>query len=173
MNTQPIRLGPDSTVHDTLKSMTDHRDDACVMIDEDERVIGILTPRELMGPLLGLQVDEELPVYIMGLDNEDFFEKSIAEEKLRKVVAKSLKSRPDITEVSVRIKSGQSRGTRTRYEVTARALTSDGQINAKAEGWDLTAVFDEVGSTLGKAIQRTKPERSPRSRRRGRRSRPS
>jgi ribosome-associated translation inhibitor RaiA len=68
--------------------------------------------------------------------------------------------------VSIRIKSSQTRGNRTRYELTARALSPDGQINAEAGGWDLLEAFDELSDTLGKAISRSKPGTPGRIRRR-------
>jgi ribosome-associated translation inhibitor RaiA len=102
----------------------------------------------------------------MGLSDEDFFERGVAEEKVRRVVRRSMRYRPDITEVSVNIKTSQTQGERTRYELTGRALTQEGQINAKADGWDLLRVFDELTDTLDKAIRRTKPETPSRTRRR-------
>jgi ribosome-associated translation inhibitor RaiA len=130
---------------------------ACIITGESGNILGIITPQELISPLLKFRAEEELPAYIIGLSDEDFFERAVAEEKVRRVVSKSLKFRPDITEVSMRIKRSQSRGSRTRYELTARALSATGQINAEAGGWDLIEVFDEVCDTLGKAIRRSKP----------------
>ena len=165
MERNPVTIGPEGNVLEALRLMIERDKSACIIIDDERKIIGILTPRELLSPLLGLQVEEGLPVYIMGLTDEDFFEKAVAEEKVRRVVSKGLKFRPDITEVSIRIKKGQTQGNRTRYEITGRALSPNGQINATAYGWDLIAVFDELCSALGKAISRTKPMRKPRTRR--------
>jgi len=165
MESNPVTIGPDGNLLEALRMMIDKDESACIIVDNEKKIIGILTPRELLSPLLGLQIEEGLPVYIMGLTDEDFFEKAIAEEKVRRIVNKGLKFRPDITEVSVRIKKGKSQGNRIRYEVIGRALSPDGQINATANGWGLLAVFDELCGALGKAISRTKPERKPRTRR--------
>ena len=102
----------------------------------------------------------------MGLSDEDFFERAVAEDKVRRVVRRGRRFRPDINEVSIRIKVSQTQGLRKRYELTARALSPSGQINAKADGWDLLAVFDELCTTLEKAIGRTKTETPGRTRRR-------
>jgi len=77
-----------------------------------------------------------------------------------------MRFRPNINEVSIRIKKNRAQGNRTRYELTARALSPEEQINAEAQGWDLLGVFDELCDTLGKAIRRTKPEAPRQSRRR-------
>jgi ribosome-associated translation inhibitor RaiA len=121
-----------------------------------------------MGLITRLRAEEELPVYIMGLSDEDFFESSIAEDKLRRVVERGMRFRPDITEVSVRIKRAQRKGERTRYDLTARALSPNDQTIAEAEGWDLLETFDELCSTLERALRRTKQEQPRQRRRRGR-----
>ncbi|MBC8498744.1 CBS domain-containing protein [Candidatus Bathyarchaeota archaeon] len=166
MDIHPVTLRPDSTVLDAVRGLRDRGKGACYITDEGGRMLGILTPRELLAPILRFRVQEEMPVYIMGLSDEDFFERAVAEEKVRRVVRRGRKFRPDINEVSIRIKVSQTQGLRNRYELTARALSPSGQVNAKAEGWDLLEVFDELCTTLEKAIRRTKAETPGGTRRR-------
>lgn len=166
MDPHPFTVGPDASVLFVVCGLRDQAKSACFMTDDRSRILGILTPRELLGPLLRVRAEEVLPVYIIGLSDEDFFERAVAEEKVRRVVRRGMSFRPDITEVSIRIKSSQTKGNRTRYEIVARALSPEGQINAEAEGWDLLRVFDELCDTLNKAIRRTKPESPRRGRRR-------
>ncbi len=158
MDNQPFAVGPTASALDVACGFRDQGKGACFMVDERRRILGIITPRELISTLLRFRAEEELPVYIMGLSDEDFFERAVAEEKVRRVVRRGMRFRPDITEVSIRIKSSQTRGNRTRYELTARALSPEGQINAEAGGWDLLEAFDELLETLGKAMRRTKPK---------------
>jgi CBS domain-containing protein/ribosome-associated translation inhibitor RaiA len=157
MDSTPCTLDARASTLDAVLSLKKMGKGACIITGESGNILGIITPQELISPLLKFRAEEELPAYIIGLSDEDFFERAVAEEKVRRVVSKSLKFRPDITEVSMRIKRSQSRGSRTRYELTARALSATGQINAEAGGWDLIEVFDEVCDTLGKAIRRSKP----------------
>jgi CBS domain-containing protein/ribosome-associated translation inhibitor RaiA len=166
MDTQPLSIQQDASMLDVVRGLRDKGKGACYMVGARREIMGVLTPRELMAPLLRLRAEKELPVYIRGLEDEGFFEREVAEEKVRRMVRRSMRFRPDITEVSVMIKSSQTRGNRTRYELTGRALTREGQINAKAGGWDLLRVFDELCDTLDKAIRRTKPETPGRLRRR-------
>ena len=166
MDPHPLSVRQDASVLEVVCGLRDRGKGACFMVGERGEILGVLAPRELLAPLLSLRAVEELPVYIRGLEDEGFFERGVAEEKVRRVVRRGMRYRPDITEVSVNIKTSQTRGERTRYELTGRALTRDGQINAKAGGWDLLRVFDELCDTLDKAIRRTKPEIPGRSRRR-------
>jgi len=166
MDAHPLSMRPNSTALDAVRGLRNRGKRACYITDEGSRMLGILTPRELLAPILRFRVQEELPVYIMGLSDEDFFERAVAEDKVRRVVRKGRRFRPDINEVSIRIKVSQTQGLRKRYELTARALSPSGQVNAKADGWDLLAVFDELCTTLEKAIGRTKTETPGRTRRR-------
>jgi len=169
MDLHPFTVGPDASALDTARGLRDRGKSACIITDPRREVLGILTPRELMAPLLSFRPAEELPVYILGLSDEDFFERAVAEGKVRRVVQRSMRMHPHITEVSVRIKRQQKGGERTRYQMTARAMGAEGQFIAEEEGWDLLQVFDELCDTLGKALRRSKhvPERT-RSRRRSR-----
>jgi CBS domain-containing protein/ribosome-associated translation inhibitor RaiA len=164
MDTHPCTVGPEASVLETLRGLRDTGKGACVMTSPTQTILGIVTPRELISLITRLRVEEELPVYIIGLSDEDFFERAVAEEKVRRVLQKGMKFRPDINEISIRIKSSKTRGSRTRYELTARALSPEGQINAEARGWDLIKVFDELCDTLGKAIRKSKPETPGRTR---------
>jgi ribosome-associated translation inhibitor RaiA len=166
MDTRPCTVTPDASVLDVVTALRDRGKSACFMTDTDHRILGILAPRDLMAPILRLRAPEELPVYVMGIEEEDFFERAVAEEKVRRVVERSRRFRPDITEVSVRIKRSQLTGERTRYELTGRALGQRGQINAEAGGWDLLEAFDALTTRLGEAIRRSKPQSPGRPRRR-------
>ena len=167
MDPHPFTVGPDASILDVACGLRDQRKGACIMTNEEKSILGILTPRELMAPLLRFREAEELPIYIVGLSDEEFFERGVAEEKVRRVVRRSLRSHPHIREVSIRIKRSQTGGSRTRYELTARVLSPDEQVVVEADGWGLTSVFDDLCNTLNKALRKSK--REPERRRRFRR----
>jgi CBS domain-containing protein/ribosome-associated translation inhibitor RaiA len=167
MDTIPFTVGKEASVKDVACGLQRYGKSACYMTGEEGAVLGIITPRELMSVFTKLKVEKELPVYIMGISDEDFFERTVAEGKVRRVIERGLLFRPDITEVSIRIKRAQTKGEKTRFELTARALSPNDQIIANVEGWDLLDTFDELTSTLGKAIRKTKYELPRKRRRRG------
>jgi len=166
MDPRPFTVGSDGSALEVARGLRDQGKSACVVVDLRRMILGIITPRELLLPLLRFRKAEELPVYIVGLSGTDL-ERSVAEEKVRRVVERSLKIHPHINEVSVRVKQSKTRGTQTRYEVTARVLSAEEQFIAEEEGWDLLKVFDKLCDTLDKALRKSKhePERSPRRRR--------
>lgn len=166
MDLHPLTVGPDASVLEVACGLRDQRKSACVVTDLTMKILGILTPREMIAPLLGFRAEGELPIYIVGLSDEDFFDRAVAEEKVRRVVQRSMKIHPHIQEVSIKVKRSQIQGYRTRYDVTARILSPDEQFNVEADGWNLLVVFDELCNTLDKALRKSKhePERSPRRR---------
>jgi CBS domain-containing protein/ribosome-associated translation inhibitor RaiA len=165
MDTRPCTVNPDASVLEVVTLLGTQGKSACFMTDGENKILGVLAPRDLMAPILRLRAPDELPVYVMGIGEEDFFERAVAEAKVRRVVERSRRFRPDITEVSVRIKRSGLTGERTRYELTGRALGQEGQVNAEAGGWDLLEAFDVLTTRLGEAIRRSKPPSPGRSRR--------
>jgi ribosome-associated translation inhibitor RaiA len=143
----------------------------CLVVDEGENLLGIITNRELLNIIYKLKPVPELPVYIVGLDNEDFVERAVVEEKIRRTVQRTIKMH-EITEISVRVKSQRSKGERTRYTVTARAFGPSTSFNAENEGWGLMEAFDGLIDALDKTLRRTKKEPQKGSRRGRRRPNP-
>jgi CBS domain-containing protein/ribosome-associated translation inhibitor RaiA len=158
MDRQPLKAGPDANVLSTAKEMTRLGKSACVIVDEEDRVLGIITPRELLQLVYDLRGEDELPVYIVGITGEDFFERAVAEEKLRRIVVKSMRMQPGITEVRVNVKKQRTQGERPRYSLTARVLGPEVSLNAENDGWGLMEAFDGLVSALDKVLSRAKKE---------------
>ena len=167
MNTQPVSVTPEASVLDVVKKIDEMEQKYCLVVDEEERLHGIITHRELLGIIHSLQPEPELPVYIVGIDGEDFFEKAVVEDKIRRTVQRTLKMQ-EITEVRVRVKSQRSKGERTRYKVTARAIGPSVSFNADNEDWGLMEAFDGLVDALDKTMRRAKKE-PQKGKRRGRR----
>ncbi len=161
MDTQPLKLGLEANALEAVKEMIRMRKSACIIVDEQDRVQGIITPRELLQPIYDLRVEAELPIYIVGLTaDEDWFDASVAENKIRRVVKRAQSMRPDIQEVRVQIERQRTGGNRTRYEVRAHIYTKMGgeTIFDKQEGWDLMAVIDNLTESLTQMLRNEKGE---------------
>ncbi len=165
MNRQPLSVEPDSSVMDVVRKVDKMGEKYCLVADEELR--GIITHRELLGVIHRLQPKPEIPVYIVGIDDVDFIEKAVVEDKIRRTVVRSMKMQ-EITEVSIMVKSQRSSGERTRYTVTAHALGPSVSFNVENEDWGLMEAFDGLIDALDKTLLRAKkePQKGPR---RGRR----
>ena len=167
MEKNPLKVTPDASVHDVVKLLDKMEEKYCLVVDEEEILHGIITHRELLNIIYSLMPEPELPVYIVGLDNEDFVERSVVEEKIRRTVTRSMKMQ-EITEVSVKVKNQRSGGERTRYTITARALGPSTSFNVENEDWGLMEAFDGLIDALDVTLRRAKKE-PQKGARRGRR----
>jgi len=161
MEKLPLTAGPDVNALQIAEMMNERKKTACLIMLEDNRVFGILTPRELMAPMLRFRGEDELPVYIVGLQEYgDFYEKAIVEEKVRRVVKRAMKIHPHLSEISIRISATRERGNRSRYEVTANVYSkaTEEQFDIGKSGWDLMKVFDEISDTLDRLLRDSKHE---------------
>jgi CBS domain-containing protein/ribosome-associated translation inhibitor RaiA len=167
MDTQPITMGLEANALEAAREMTRMSKSACIIVDEQDRVQGIITPRELLQPIYDLRGEAELPVYIVGLTaDEDWFDAAVAENKVRRVVERAQNMRPYLHEVRVQIEKQRTGGNRTRYEVRAHIYTKLGgeTIHVKKEGWDLLEVFDELTQALDQILRDEKQEHNKKPR---------
>jgi acetoin utilization protein AcuB len=171
MNTQPLSVTTEANVLDVVKKVDSMGEKYCLVVDEEQRLHGIITHRELLGVIHDLQPEPELPVYIVGIDDEDFFEKAVVGEKIRRTVQRTIRMQ-DITEVRLRVKSQRTKGERTRYRVTARAIGPSSNINVENEDWGLMEAFDGLVDALDKTLRRAKKEPQKGTRRGRRRPNP-
>jgi CBS domain-containing protein/ribosome-associated translation inhibitor RaiA len=168
MDPQPLTVGLDADMLQVVQGLSESGKSACLMVDDERVVHGIITPRELLGLIAGLRVEEEIPVYIVGITEEDFFERAVAEDKLRRIVAKNMRIHEGIMEVSVRIKKQSTQGERVRYRLNARVMGPNVSFNAENEGWGLTETFDGLCDALDNTLRRAK-KKPQKGARRGRR----
>lgn len=161
MDAHPLTAGPDASALQIVEKMSEREKTACLITLEDGRVVGIITPREMMAPMFRFRGEDEIPVYIVGLQEVgDFFERAVAEEKIHRVVKRALKIHPHLSEISIRIKATRQRGKRSRYEVTANVYSTatDEQFDVRKDGWDLMRVFDEISDALDRLLRDSKHE---------------
>lgn len=180
MDTSTVTVDEEATAADVVELMNERNSSYCIVNDHNGFVAGIITPRELLRPLLRFIEEEELPVYIVGLTaEEDWFNTAVAEDKIRRVVRRAQGMHPHLREVRVKIEKQRAGGNRTRYETKAHVYTkATGEtIHVQEEGWDLLQVFDNLTDALDKILRdkKHKPRRinryKPLNKRGGRRRR--
>ncbi len=172
MDPQPLTVGTDANMLQVVQGMSRSGKTACLMVNDDQVVHGIVTPRELLGLIAALRAEEEIPVYVVGITDEDFFERAVAEDKLRRIVERSMRMHPDIAEVRVMVKKQRERGERTRYSLTASVVGPSVEFYAENEGWGLMETFDGLCDALEKTLRRAKKEPQKGARRGRRRPNP-
>ncbi len=160
MDKHPLTVSTVASALDVARGLRDQEKSAAVLIDENEGVLGILTPKELLTLIAEPATKEEMPISIVGLANEEFLARSLAEEKVRKVITLGMKIHPHINDVQVVIKKSDKGGENERYEMTARALSPTEQFQTSNAGYDLVKTFDGLMSSLEKEFKEAKHESS-------------
>ena len=134
MDKQPITLGLRSTALDVVRELSEHKKGACLIVDDKDSVYGIITPREIL-PLVARPREEvKLPIYIMGFSPDEFFERSIVEEKVLRTLERGVLMHSSIDEVLIKIRKRSRTGNRIRYEVVGRVITPTRQYNVSNSG---------------------------------------
>lgn len=160
MDKHPFTVSTSASAFDVARGLRDQGKSAAILIDENEGVLGILTPKELLVLIAESPVEPEMPISIVGLAGEEFLARSLAEEKVRRVISLGMKIHPHINDVQVRIKKSEKGGENERYEMTARALSPTEQFQTSNAGYDLVKTFDGLMSALEKAFKEAKHEPS-------------
>jgi CBS domain-containing protein/ribosome-associated translation inhibitor RaiA len=165
MDKHPFTVSTSASALDVARGLRDQEKSAAILIDENEGVLGILTPKELLTLIAEPPSEIEMPISIVGLANEEFLARSLAEEKVRRVISLGMKIHPHINDVQVRIKKSDKGGENERYEMTARALSPTEQFQASNAGYDLVKTFDGLMASLEKEFKQAKHEPSKVTRR--------
>ncbi|MCW4048520.1 MAG: CBS domain-containing protein [Candidatus Bathyarchaeota archaeon] len=172
MDTEPFTVGTEANVYEVVQGFAKTGKSACIMVDEKQVVRGIITPKEFITLIGELRGEDVMPVYILGITDEDFFERAVAEEKVRRAVTRSMKIHPDITEVNIRVKKQRTKGERTWYQITGRVTGPTTSFNTENEGWGLVETFDGLVKSLGETLRRAKKQPQKKTRRGRRRPNP-
>jgi len=142
-----------SNIDDTLQSVTDlmvSQNSTYCVIKSIEEVQGIITYRDIIN-LLGEKVDEEIPIFLIGLP-DDPLDAELAKSKFTNLVKLLKKVYPDIEQARCRMKIKEIQGARKRYEVNASIISTHAVANFANVGWDLPKMFDQMSNSLKKKI---------------------
>ncbi|HJU79284.1 MAG TPA: CBS domain-containing protein [Nitrososphaeraceae archaeon] len=142
-----------ASVDDSLKSVCDKMIGAgssyCIINIWDE-IQGIITYRDIVA-MLGEQLEEDIPMFIVGLPDEPF-DAELAKSKFANITKFMRKIHPDIEQARCHIKLRRVSGSRKRYEIDVHIRSTHGNISYTNVGWNLAKLFDEMNHALKKRI---------------------
>jgi CBS domain-containing protein len=158
MDASPIIARGETSTPTIIQELIERGKSACVIVDPNNRIQGIITPRELLTPIAPRRERDTLPVYFVGLSDEDAFDQGIAEARIRRVVERGLKIHPHIHEVAIVIEKTRERGNRTLFELTANIYSTVPE-GITEEEWGLVEAFAKLAETLDSVLRRSKHSR--------------
>ncbi len=124
------------------------------------KVEGIITYRDIID-LLGEQIQEEVPAYIIGLP-ENPWDAEVAKSKFDSLIKSLKKMEPEIEEARCKIKLSDIQGKikeRKVYEIDMNIITPYRRHVYTDSGWDLVNLFDEASDSLKNQIAHRRSER--------------
>jgi len=108
------------------------------------------------------EVSTPLPVYIIGLDDQDI-ESSLAKTKFQRSIESLSHVYPEIGEARATVKTFSNEKERKHFEVHVLIRMPKHQVEFREEGWSIEEVFENIGLKIKRLM--TKP-RDSQSRRR-------
>ncbi|HXW12517.1 MAG TPA: CBS domain-containing protein [Nitrososphaeraceae archaeon] len=148
-NDDVITANVDDTLVSVCDKMTRAGSSYCIITVWDE-IQGILTYRDIVA-MLGEQLEEDIPMFIVGLPDEPF-DAELAKSKFANITKFMRKIHPDIEQARCHIKLRKISGSRKRYEIDVHIRSTHGNISYTNVGWDLAKLFDEMNQALKKRI---------------------
>jgi predicted transcriptional regulator len=161
MDASPIIARGETSTITIIQQLIEQGKSACVIVDPNKRIQGIITPRELLTPIAPRRERDTLPVYFVGLSDEDAFDQGIAEARIRRVVERGMTIHPHIHEVAIVIEKTRERGNQTLFELTANVYSTvpEEQFSITEEEWGLVEAFAKLAETLDSVLRRSKHSR--------------
>ncbi len=164
----PLYVTRRTSILDVIREMSTLKKGYCI-VAENQKPIGIITPRDVLSLLTQFEPKAPVPVYVVGFKDFDKDLVQSASRKIDRVARRVLKYHPDLQEIVVDGRVKSRRGEERRFEIKARAHLPSNMISITVEGWSLLTLFDEVSERLDAALSQIKGKRK--TRRSGSRSR--
>jgi len=122
-------------------------DASCCLLTLWDHIHGIITYKDIVN-ILESKIPSEVPLYIVGLP-EDYSSAEIVKTKFDKIIRNLRKVYPEVEQAKASIKTiHNSTSNRPHYHVGVRIITPYKTYNYAEMGWDLSMVFDSLGSIV-------------------------
>jgi len=136
-----------STPINTVMSAMLKADTSCCLLTLWDNLHGIITYKDLLG-ILETRIKSDVPLYIVGLP-ENLGNAQIIKEKFDKIIRNLIKSYPEVEEAKANIKTIHNpESKRSHYQVVIRIMSPYRNYSYSELGWDLSKVFDVLGSKI-------------------------
>lgn len=157
MNPDPIYIEKEGKVKDAITLMQKH-DISSILITEDKKPIGIITPLDIIELLIRMKERESLYVQISGLEEEDadFY------DDLYELIHKYMKKINKIEKTQIfalHVVKYHDKSLVKEYELRARLSTEKQMFYAQSNDWDLLKALDDVLEALERMVTKEKDRR--------------
>ena len=153
-----------SKVDDSLYSVIDsmlEMNSTYTIVKLFDEIQGIITYRDIIA-LLGEQIEEEIPTFMVGLP-DDPFDAELSRSKFTNLIKLLRRVSPEIEEARCHMKLRNIQGERRRYEVDMSIITPYRRHTYTSIGWDLAKMFDQMSDSLKNQLSHKRSRRQKKS----------
>jgi CBS domain-containing protein len=131
---------------------------SCCLLTLWDNLHGIITYKDLLN-ILESRIPSEVPLFIVGLP-QNLDNAQIIKEKFDKIIRNLRKVYPEVEEAKATIRTVHNPSSnRQHYEVTVRVFTPYTTHNYTEQGWDLSKIFDILGSKVVRNLAKRSKKR--------------
>lgn len=152
MNRPPITINSDISIEDAVKKMI-KKDISTLFVVDDSKLIGVVTPRDILEQAMSIEPSEGVYVQLTGLEIED----PDIYDSLYSVIQKGMIRISKIGQPRIfnaHFATYHHQGLRSKYSVSARLTTDDGMFFSKTADWDLFKAMHTVQESLEKEVRK-------------------
>lgn len=152
MKTEMIVGGPEDSV-ESFFAPRDTGQVSTVLIEEDGRLIGIISPKDIVRHISALAEKKRMLVWISGIDDLGLYDFDIRElYRMIGETASKLSKKTEINAFSVHAKKYKDSGKRMKYSLRCRLSTAKQIFVAGHDGWDIRDVFGQLMDKIERLV---------------------
>jgi CBS domain-containing protein/ribosome-associated translation inhibitor RaiA len=151
----PLTVARNTSISKVVNEMVSQKQ-TCALVVEKSKLIGIITPRDVISILTAFKPTIQIPVYMIGFKNEQSEVKDSMKRKVERVAIRGLKKHPNLSEIVVHGKINQIRGQQKIYSLKARTFSPSGIMAVNAKGWSMLNAFDDLCDKLDRRLRKSR-----------------
>ncbi len=156
-STRIPNLNTHASLNEVIGAML-RNDASCCLLTLWDQIHGIITFKDIIN-LLESKIPSDVPLFIVGLP-EDYTNAEIIKTKFEKIIRTLIKVYPEVEQAKASIKTIHNVGNnKIHYQVSARVFSPTKTYNYKETGWDLSKIFDTLGSRITRNLSQRSRKR--------------
>ncbi len=144
-----VEVNPETSMHEVIEAVQKKRS-SYALVTLGGRIAGIITLRDIVNLLLKRE-KRESPFYIVGLPDEPF-EAERAKATFERLATHLSRAMPSIEEGRAIIRSKETSGGKTRYEVSINVYSPKHLWAYTESGYDIAEVFEALGPKMKRLL---------------------
>lgn len=156
-STRIPNLNTHASLNEVMGSMLKN-DASCCLLTLWDHIHGIITYKDIIN-LLESKIPSDVPLFIVGLP-EDYSNAEIVKTKFEKIIRTLTKVYPEVEQAKASIKTIHNvDSNKQHYQVSVRIFSPSRTFNYKEMGWDLSKIFDILGSRVTRNLSQRSRKR--------------